>query len=429
MVNEHSNLLSKQLLYLQQRQFLGIIEIKSNTGKSWKIYFCLGRLVWIQENCDAHRSLQRHLAQYCQQIDPRLITIDNVDKIECRNYYILSVLLKRKIITKEQAIVIIQNIISEILFDIFQEERIQCLKYTIERKSGKFLMQSGLKMSLGIITYEQTVEKSYKSCLAWCEQGFEHWSPNLAPILKQPEQIKKEVTAKAYQKFVRLMNGKNTLRDLAFKLNRNLLELTSLIAPYIRRGLLELIDISELPKTKITNKSVPVAFTPQKLTNETQPLVVCIDDSKFICNIMEQIVSEAGYRFMGIQDDLRAISLLIKYKPDLIFLDLNMPIVNGYEICNQLRRVSILRNIPVIMLTGNDGIIDRMRAKLVGTSSFLSKPIKSTKIIKILDKFLPIYSLQVDHSISSELDSYESVVSGFNQYGTREKQNSKYVAC
>lgn len=66
-----------------------------------------------------------------------------------------------------------------------------------------------------------------------------------------------------------------------------------------------------------------------------------------------------------------------------------MPIANGYEICSQIRRVSALNHIPVIILTSNDGIVDRVRAKMVGSSGFLAKPIVTEKVLKILQKYLP----------------------------------------
>jgi chemotaxis family two-component system response regulator PixG len=75
-------------------------------------------------------------------------------------------------------------------------------------------------------------------------------------------------------------------------------------------------------------------------------------------------------------------------KPELIFLDLVMPNANGYEICSNLRKLSFFRNTPIVILTGNDGLIDRVRAKMVGSSDFISKPVNSDLVLSTIRKHL-----------------------------------------
>ncbi|MEH2225815.1 response regulator [Nostoc sp.] len=122
----------------------------------------------------------------------------------------------------------------------------------------------------------------------------------------------------------------------------------------------------------------------------SRPLVACVDDSPMICRSLEEILTHQGYRFVGIQDSLTAVLNLIKSKPDFIFLDLLMPKVNGYEICSQIRKTPSLKNVPVVILTGKDGIVDRMRAKLVGATDFLGKPVEADKVLNVLHKYLSV---------------------------------------
>lgn len=96
----------------------------------------------------------------------------------------------------------------------------------------------------------------------------------------------------------------------------------------------------------------------------------------------------AGYQFVSEQDGLRAITMLLSRKPDLIFLDLIMPNTNGYEICSQLRKLSYFRYTPIIILTGNEGIVDRVRANMVGSTDFINKPVQEDLVVETINTYL-----------------------------------------
>lgn len=116
--------------------------------------------------------------------------------------------------------------------------------------------------------------------------------------------------------------------------------------------------------------------------------VVYIDDSPADSRTMAGIIRGAGYDYDNISEPLDAIPTLLELRPKLIFLDLVMPFTNGYEVCAQIRRTSTFRKTPVIIVTNNDGIIDRVRARIVGASGFFSKPVKEQRVLKVLNKHL-----------------------------------------
>jgi two-component system, chemotaxis family, response regulator PixG len=103
---------------------------------------------------------------------------------------------------------------------------------------------------------------------------------------------------------------------------------------------------------------------------------------------MERIFRGAGYSYLGIQDSLRAVPQLLIHKPALIFLDLVMPSTNGYEVCSQLRKTSVFKETPIVILTGNDGIVDRVRAKVVGATDFLGKPVDGETVLAVTEQCL-----------------------------------------
>ena len=119
-----------------------------------------------------------------------------------------------------------------------------------------------------------------------------------------------------------------------------------------------------------------------------------IEDSRFDCLTMGQILNQAGCRFINVQDPLQALPTLIEHKPDLIFLDLQMPIMNGYEICAHIRRIAAFQETPVIIVTSRNALVDRVRAKLVGATDFIAKPIESEKVITTLKQHLALFQIK-----------------------------------
>jgi chemotaxis family two-component system response regulator PixG len=118
----------------------------------------------------------------------------------------------------------------------------------------------------------------------------------------------------------------------------------------------------------------------------SRPLVACIDDSPTIGFSMEKLLARHGIRTLYIQKPFISMSRLFAETPALIFLDLSMPDMDGYQLCKMLRRSPALREVPVIMLTSKDTLFDRIRANLVGASDFLSKPIQEQKVLMSLQR-------------------------------------------
>jgi twitching motility two-component system response regulator PilG len=79
---------------------------------------------------------------------------------------------------------------------------------------------------------------------------------------------------------------------------------------------------------------------------------------------------------------------IVRLKPDLILLDVNMAGIDGYELCRLLRNHSFFKNIPIIMVTGNTGIIDRVKARFVGASGYLTKPFTQSDLLKMVFRHL-----------------------------------------
>lgn len=139
-------------------------------------------------------------------------------------------------------------------------------------------------------------------------------------------------------------------------LGMNLLALMAKMQPLIELGVVSLVQPSS-----------PEAVLDQR------PLIACIDDSKTMRAIIRSILEPAGYRVMEIFKATEAVAHLMQARPDLILLDISMPDVDGYELCGTLKRSS-LRQIPVVMVTGREGVVDRVRARFAGATDYITKP-------------------------------------------------------
>lgn len=366
---------------LKRAKFSGQLAIADSQDTSWVFYLYLGRLVYATGGLHPVRRWRRHLVAYCPQrlahFDEIQAELTNIPEESCRiswEYKLLSVWIDQKKITREQAARVIKATIVEVLFDATQAVEVFC----------ETLKDNLLSTRLVLIEAEQVINESGKLWQAWQAAKVADRSPDMAPVIRQPEALKKRTSPQVFQNLSQLLDGQQTLRDLSVRMRRDVVTVTRSLLPYIQLGLVQLVKVSDIPPP-VSN---PLAQKLSKAVTPHRTLIACIDDSPAICQTMEQIVTSAGYQYVSEMDGLRAIAVLLSRKPDLIFLDLIMPNTNGYEICTQLRKLSFFKTTPIVIVTGNDGIIDRVRAKMVGSTDFISKPVNREIVVETVNKYL-----------------------------------------
>jgi two-component system, chemotaxis family, response regulator PixG len=112
--------------------------------------------------------------------------------------------------------------------------------------------------------------------------------------------------------------------------------------------------------------------------------IVSVDDSPTILKEISHFLENENFSVVTINDPVKAILSIIRHKPDLILLDLNMLGIDGYELCRIIRNNSLFQNTPIIFVTGNKGIVDKVKAKLVGASGYLTKPFTRAELLKVV---------------------------------------------
>ncbi|MDS3860429.1 response regulator [Thermosynechococcaceae cyanobacterium BACA0444] len=149
---------------------------------------------------------------------------------------------------------------------------------------------------------------------------------------------------------------------------------------------LSTFDTATILKSLIAEGGIDVGpFVKPK--QEQRPVVACIDDSKTVQRNVRLILETSGYQVMGLTEPARAITALARQKPNLVLMDITMPEVDGYELCRMLRQSDLLKDVPIVMLTGRDGLIDRIRARMVGATDYLTKPFTPQELLTLAERF------------------------------------------
>jgi twitching motility two-component system response regulator PilG len=112
--------------------------------------------------------------------------------------------------------------------------------------------------------------------------------------------------------------------------------------------------------------------------------IISVDDSPTILKEISRYLQDENFTLVTINEPIKAVMSIIRHKPDLILLDLNMAGIDGYELCRIVRNNSMFKNIPIIFVTSNKGIIDKVRARFVGASGYLTKPFTRAELLKMI---------------------------------------------
>jgi twitching motility two-component system response regulator PilG len=110
--------------------------------------------------------------------------------------------------------------------------------------------------------------------------------------------------------------------------------------------------------------------------------VMVIDDSNTIRRSAEIFLSQAGCRVILAEDGFDALAKVSDHEPDLVFCDVLMPRLDGYQACALIKKSPRYRDIPVVMLSSKDGLFDRARGRMVGCEEYLTKPFTKDSLLK-----------------------------------------------
>lgn len=118
--------------------------------------------------------------------------------------------------------------------------------------------------------------------------------------------------------------------------------------------------------------------------------VLVIDDSNTIRRSAEIFLKQGGYEVLLAEDGFDALAKVNDYQPDLIFCDILMPRLDGYQTCAIIKRNARFSGLPIVMLSSKDGVFDKARGRMVGAQEYLTKPFTKDQLLHAVQQHVPV---------------------------------------
>ena len=337
------------LAQLTSRRATGCLRIFTGTV-SWSIYLEDGKLTYASYSDKLFERLDNHLQQLSQQIT----ALNSATRVQMRlmfepkqenqatsdaDYQAICWLVNQDHITSSQAGTLIENLAKEVL-ELF---------LTLKEGSYEFIAENSLN-------------KLPKFCSLDLRLLVEHCQKQLR-------------------------SRQNSQSPLSAPGGRSPLENATTVSEQKTPSQMQLgqplLDQSNFDNEDSSNNRMQAQTASKKLYR-----VACIDDSQTVLNSIKNFLDENTFSVVMINDPVKALMQILRSKPDLILLDVEMPNLDGYELCSLLRRHSAFKNTPIIMVTGRTGFIDRAKAKMVRASGYLTKPFTQPELLKMVFKHI-----------------------------------------
>jgi twitching motility two-component system response regulator PilG len=116
--------------------------------------------------------------------------------------------------------------------------------------------------------------------------------------------------------------------------------------------------------------------------------VVVIDDSKTIRRTAETLLKKAGCEVITATDGFESLSRVMEHQPNIIFVDIMMPRLDGYQTCALIKNNQAFKKIPVVMLSSKDGLFERARSRIVGAEHYMTKPFTREELLNTIKTYV-----------------------------------------
>jgi two-component system, chemotaxis family, response regulator PixG len=389
------NILKQQI----EQKSDGCLEVSSGSV-NWYFYFEQGQLIYATYSVDPIDLLDNHLRKLSRDVQG--ITSDIRTQVRINfgsdssaettlrpDYQAISWLVLTKNLSVTDAAPLIANIATEVLESYL---RLNSASYRFQPQTSKLPVYCRLDLSM-------VLKSAHERFQAWKALAPAISSPYQRPQLTPQNGSHQKYAAAQIQKLQKILRG-FSFRHLGVLLNLDELKLAQNLHPLIQDQVITLSDpappFDQLPKLdgQISQAPAQPQASPQlssldKISvSQKQHTIACIDDSPSILNTISRYLQGHNVSVIMIDDPVKALVQIIRAKPDLILLDVGMPWVDGYELCRLIRKNSRFKNTPVVMVTGNTGLIDRAKAKVSGATDYMTKPFTQPDLLNMVFRHL-----------------------------------------
>ncbi len=353
----------------------------SSQNIAWKAYIVKEGLFYVKDKLHPIRRWQRSLKQYSSRWDWSA----DFSKLAYQPFWECQLLdqgISQKNLSLLHAKLALRAVLEECLFELSG-----CEDFESSWHPGvQPLSKSCTCLPLTSMESQTVFNKVIWLRQQWQSANLQSINPNLSPVLIESKRLQEMPIPDSY------LTGQFTLWDIARQQGQSIVESASALLPYVQIGTLQLRSLPDLSPLLIAQSSTHTpassAQTRPSSAPSQKPLIACIDDSPVLAHTLTKMLQTAGYRTISIQEPMRGFSQLIEQRPSLILLDLLLPNADGYSVCKFLRDTPVFAKTPIIILTGQNTIIDRARALSIGATAFLGKPPQPQELLAIIQKHL-----------------------------------------
>ncbi|AFY60551.1 response regulator with CheY-like receiver domain and winged-helix DNA-binding domain [Synechococcus sp. PCC 6312] len=376
----------------------GCLAVQSQ-GVTWSFYFQAGHLFFATHSIDPFDRLERHLRRLSNTIpalnrDVRTQARTQFEALggPTASYEAICWLNAEGFLEPSQAGTLLQNLALEVLESF--------LLITVGNHE---LINVPSLLILASLPLSELITQAQTTLNHWRAFQDKVTSPFQRPYLFTQTRGHQRLTLEQQQRLGSLLRG-YSIRHLAVLTNQNELKLVKSLYPFIQDGTIFLrepqVPFDLLPRLDHQSQAIVPIVPPEDIsegsdrslisldTPHKQFKIVCIDDSPTMLQELSRFLSDQTFTVTTLNDSVKALMEVMRIQPDLILLDVGMPNIDGYKFCRVIRNHAQLKTTPIIMVTGNTGLIDRAKAKLVGATDYMTKPFTQSELLKMVFQYL-----------------------------------------
>ncbi len=230
-------------------------------------------------------------------------------------------------------------------------------------------------------------------------------SMDAIPVLSE-QQLQQIDNAQVKEHLRNSVDGRRNLIDIAAKMDKDPLTVAKSYLNWVNNGWVSFRQMFEVSQavidTKVPSQSIQAGIQTQENQNlevntptqvsqpqnsQDLPIVLSVDDSPIIQTTIKRALQE-HYQVLLADKAVDALKILNQHPVKLLLLDLTMPDVDGLEFCQQIRKIPKFRDLPIIMVTARDGLVNKMKGHIAGTSKYLTKPFKPEELREVVHQYI-----------------------------------------